>query len=150
MFVASGMQDYQLYDTGEGMKLESWAGIWLSRPDPQAIWKKQFPGKWEKAAAVYRRSSAGGGHWEYKRKLPERWEVEIGGLRFYVRPTGFKHTGLFPEQSCNWAFIREHTAPGDRVLNLFAYTGGATLAAAARCGSSRTRSPNWWKRPRSS
>ena len=131
MFVASGMQDYQLYDTGEGMKLESWAGIWLSRPDPQAIWKKQFPGKWEKAAAVYRRSSAGGGHWEYKRKLPERWEVEIGGLRFYVRPTGFKHTGLFPEQSCNWAFIREHTAPGDRVLNLFAYTGGATLAAAA-------------------
>ena len=131
MFVASGMQDYQLYDTGEGMKLESWAGIWLSRPDPQAIWKKQCPGKWEKAAAVYRRSSAGGGHWEYKRKLPERWEVEIGGLRFYVRPTGFKHTGLFPEQSCNWAFIREHTAPGDRVLNLFAYTGGATLAAAA-------------------
>ena len=131
MFIAQKIKDYQIYDTGDGMKLESWAGILLARPDPQVVWKKQFPEKWAQAAAVYTRSRAGGGHWEFRRKLPERWQVEIGGLKFYVRPTGFKHTGLFPEQSCNWEFIRAHTSPGDQVLNLFAYTGGATLAAAA-------------------
>lgn len=131
MFIAKDMKDYRIFDTGDGMKLESWAGVLLARPDPQVVWKKQFPGKWDGADAVYLRSSAGGGRWEFRKKLPDRWQVEIGGLKFYVRPTGFKHTGLFPEQSCNWAFIREHTRPGDRVLNLFAYTGGATLAAAA-------------------
>jgi len=131
MLITQEIKDYKIYDTGDGMKLESWAGVMLARPDPQVVWKKQFPEKWKKADAVYHRSSEGGGKWDFYKKLPERWEVEIEGLRFYVRPTGFKHTGLFPEQACNWKFIKEHTEPGDQVLNLFAYTGGATLAAAS-------------------
>lgn len=134
MLITQEIKDYKIYDTGDGMKLESWAGVMLARPDPQVVWKKQFPEKWKKADAIYHRSSEGGGKWNFYKKLPERWEVEIEGLRFYVRPTGFKHTGLFPEQACNWKFIKEHTEPGDQVLNLFAYTGGAT-AAAAKAGA---------------
>jgi len=105
----------------------------LSRPDPQAIWGKQDPGSWRLADAVYTRSSTGGGSWHYARRLPERWTIGWGPLQFYVRPTGFKHTGLFPEQAANWAFLMDQIRPmkGARVLNLFAYTGGATLACAA-------------------
>ena len=131
MFVADGMREYAVLDAGEGMKLESWAGYLLARPDPQAIWKKQAKDRWGEADAVYHRSAGGGGDWEFKRPLPERWEIGLDELRFYVRPTGFKHTGLFPEQIVNWRFMREVIQPGDEVLNLFAYTGGATLAAAA-------------------
>ena len=105
-----------------------------ARPDPQVIWEKQRPELWKKAAASYARSHTGGGHWDFFRELPERWTVSYGDLSFYVRPTGFKHTGLFPEQSANWDFMAEkirRAGREGRVLNLFAYTGGATLACAA-------------------
>ena len=130
MIIADKISDYKVLDTGDGMKLESWGGYLLARPDPQVIWKKSRPALWEKAHAVYHRSATGGGHWEYQKQLPERWEIGYGGLRFYVRPTGFKHTGLFPEQSANWQFMMDALSGGEEVLNLFAYTGGATLAAA--------------------
>ena len=133
MFITSDFKDYQILDTGGGMKLENWNGYILARPDPQAIWEKQAPELWKKADAVYLRSSAGGGSWDFKKELPERWTVSYKDLSFYVRPTGFKHTGLFPEQGANWDFAREKIINSGRhvkVLNLFAYTGGATLACA--------------------
>ncbi len=133
MFIAGKFLNYTILDTGEGMKLENWAGITLARPDPQVIWERQKPALWDKADAVYHRSNAGGGHWEFNRELPARWVLEFQGLKFYVRPTGFKHTGLFPEQSANWEFMMNAIrgqAEQPEILNLFAYTGGATLACA--------------------
>lgn len=130
MIVADRISEYTVLDAGEGMKLENWGGYILARPDPQVIWEKSRPQLWETAHAVYHRSSTGGGRWEYKKPLPERWEIGYEGLRFYVRPTGFKHTGLFPEQSANWQFMMDVLSGGEEVLNLFAYTGGATMAAA--------------------
>ena len=127
MFIASGWKDYEVIDTGDGEKLERWQDVILRRPDPQAIWPKQRPELWTRADAHYHRSAKGGGEWEFFKKLPERWTVSYGELRFYVHPTGFKHTGLFPEQAVNWdwmaARIREAKRP-IRVLNLFGYTGG--------------------------
>ena len=105
----------------------------LRRPDPQAIWPKQQPGLWEKPDAWYHRSQKGGGEWEFFKKLPERWTVSCGCLKFYVRPTGFKHTGLFPEQAVNWEWMSgliENAHRPIKVLNLFGYTGGATCACA--------------------
>lgn len=134
MFIADHWQDYEVLDTGDGEKLERWKNIVLRRPDPQAIWPKQEPALWEKADAWYHRSSRGGGEWEFRKKMPEKWTVEYRGLKFYVRPTGFKHTGLFPEQAVNWDWMRgivEKSGKPFRVLNLFAYTGGATAALAA-------------------
>ncbi len=133
MFIADKLTDYTILDTGEGMKLERWGKFTLSRPDPQAIWEKQDKRLWKSADAEYSRSSSGGGRWMYNTKLPERWVFNYGDLRFYVRPTGFKHTGLFPEQSANWDFMMNKLASkkGARVLNLFAYTGGATVACAS-------------------
>lgn len=134
MFVASEWKDYEVLDTGDGEKLERWKDILLRRPDPQAIWPKQQPNLWGKADAHYHRSARGGGEWEFFRTLPQRWTVDYRELKFYVRPTGFKHTGLFPEQAVNWdwmsGLIRRAGRP-IRVLNLFGYTGGATLACAA-------------------
>ncbi len=135
MRVASGWQDYRLLDTSNGEKLEMWKDVTLIRPDPQAIWKtpRTLP-QWKGADAHYLRASTGGGHWEYRRRLPESWEVSYRELTFQIRPTGFKHTGLFPEQAVNWDwFDRVIRCAGRpvRVLNLFAYTGGATLACAA-------------------
>ena len=134
MFIASDWKDYEVLDTGDGEKLERWRDIILRRPDPQAIWPKQKPEIWNRADAFYLRSPKGGGEWEFFKKLPERWTVRCGELEFYVRPTGFKHTGLFPEQAVNWAWmadlIRNANRP-IRVLNLFGYTGGATCACAA-------------------
>jgi len=134
MFVASEWKDYEVLDTGDGEKLERWKDIILRRPDPQAIWPKQKPEMWDRADAHYHRSAKGGGEWEFFRKLPDRWTVNYRELKFYVRPTGFKHTGLFPEQAVNWdwmaGLIRKANRPV-RVLNLFGYTGGATLACAA-------------------
>ncbi len=151
MFITDGFEDYKILDTGGGMKLERWGEYILSRPDPQVIWERQAPELWEKAHAEYVRSSEGGGRWEYRKKLPERWNIGYKGLRFYVRPTGFKHTGLFPEQAANWDYMRtaiEGAGFVPRVLNLFAYTGGATLACAA-AGASVThidaaKSMNGW------
>ena len=134
MFIASEWKDYEVLDTGDGEKLERWNDIVLRRPDPQAIWPKQKPELWNKADAYYHRSTKGGGEWEFFKKLPERWTIHYKDLKFYVRPTGFKHTGLFPEQAVNWDWMSGLIRKADRpvkVLNLFGYTGGATLACAA-------------------
>ena len=132
MFLASNWQDYEVLDTGNGEKLERWGRYLLIRPDPQVIWPARDEKKWDSALAHYIRSDKGGGQWDFREKLPEKWIVSYRDLKFYVRPTGFKHTGLFPEQAANWdamdALIK--TRPGARVLNLFAYTGGATVACA--------------------
>ncbi|MBO4883821.1 MAG: class I SAM-dependent methyltransferase [Clostridia bacterium] len=134
MFIADGWKDYEVIDTGNGEKLERWGRVILRRPDPQTIWPPQNEALWAQCDAHYHRSTKGGGEWEFMKKLPERWEIGYKGLRFYVRPTGFKHTGLFPEQAVNWdwmgGLIRAAKRPV-RVLNLFGYTGGATLACAA-------------------
>ncbi len=133
MFVSDRWEDYELLDAGDGMKLERWKDVLLARPEPQAVWPQQQPQLWDRADATYHRSQTGGGRWEFARSLPECWEVRYGELRFAVRPTGFKHTGLFPEQAVNWDFMRQciQKAKGSvKVLNLFAYTGGATLACA--------------------
>ena len=133
MFIANGWKDFEVLDTGAGEKLERWGDYLLARPDPQVIWPRAQEKLWSRAQAHYTRSERGGGAWDFKERLPERWEVSYGDLRFYVRPTGFKHTGLFPEQAANWdamaALLKKR--PGARVLNLFAYTGGASLACAA-------------------
>ena len=128
-------QDYELLDCSGGERLERWGKIVLIRPDPQVIWNtpKDHP-CWYKADARYIRSKEGGGHWECRRQLPEAWKINYRDLQFKISPTGFKHTGLFPEQAVNWDMMREKITGAGRsvkVLNLFAYTGGATLAAAA-------------------
>lgn len=135
MFLASEWKDYEVLDTGNGEKLERWGSVVLRRPDPQTIWPPRAPEKWKTAEAHYHRSERGGGEWEFLTRLPEKWQVRYGDLKFWVRPTGFKHTGLFPEQAANWDWIRATIAASGRndvrVLNLFGYTGGATLACAA-------------------
>ena len=132
MKVASNWKDYEIIDMANGEKLERWGGITLIRPDPQIIWKeKSFPQKWKGANARYIRSKNGGGNWEYKSKIPEKWSIKYKDLIFNVKPMGFKHTGVFPEQAVNWDWMMEKIKEADReikVLNLFAYTGGATLA----------------------
>ena len=134
MFLADRWQDYQVLDTGNGEKLERWGGVILRRPDPQVIWPPAQEELWQTAQAHYHRSEKGGGEWEFLRPLPDRWTISYGPLCFYVRPTGFKHTGLFPEQAANWdwmaGLIGKRRAQGRpvRVLNLFGYTGGASLA----------------------
>ena len=134
MWIADGWKDYELLDCGGGEKLERWGQQILVRPDPQAIWETDHKNAgWRQANARYSRSSTGGGHWD-KRKLPEQWAVAYKDLRFQVKPMNFKHTGLFPEQAANWDFAMEQIRNADRpirVLNLFAYTGGATVACAA-------------------
>ena len=134
MWYSEHWKDYELLDASDGERLERWGDLILIRPDPQIIWKGA--GKhpmWKRADGIYRRSSTGGGAW-VKNQLPESWTIRYGELGFLLRPMGFKHTGLFPEQAANWdwfsALIRKEERPV-RVLNLFAYTGGATLAAAA-------------------
>lgn len=135
MFLADSWTDYEVLDTGDGEKLERWGDVILRRPDPQTIWPKEKPELWAKAHAHYHRSEKGGGEWEMMRRLPDRWTIRHGELEFYVRPTGFKHTGLFPEQAANWVWmqnlIRESGRRDVKVLNLFGYTGGATLACAS-------------------
>ena len=135
MFLADSWIDYEVLDTGDGEKLERWGDVILRRPDPQTIWPKADGKLWKSAQAHYHRSERGGGEWEFLKKLPERWTVCHEDLTFYVRPTGFKHTGLFPEQAANWLWmsdlIRKDGRKEIKVLNLFGYTGGATLACAA-------------------
>ena len=132
MIVANGWKDYEIIDMANGEKLERWKDIILVRPDPQIIWKdKSFPNKWKDANAVYKRSSTGGGAWDYKKKVPANWQVKYKNLTFNIKPMGFKHTGLFPEQAANWDWMIEKIKNAKReikVLNLFAYTGGATVA----------------------
>ena len=134
MKIVKDFEEYQILDMSEGMKLESWNGKELLRPDPQIIWSnKEKPEYWDKVDAVYHRSNKGGGNWEIKNhKLPESWQVSYKDLTFNIKLMGFKHTGLFPEQAYNWNLIREKIKNAGRpvkVLNLFAYTGGASVAA---------------------
>ena len=137
MFLTTTWKDFEVLDTGDGEKLERWGDVILRRPDPQTIWPKADPALWRQAQAWYHRSDKGGGEWEFFSRLPEKWVIAHEALRFYVRPTGFKHTGLFPEQAVNWDWmsdlVRGEVSRGKtvRVLNLFAYTGGATMACAA-------------------
>ncbi len=135
MFIADKWQTFEVLDTGNGDKLERWGKFVLCRPDPQVIWPAQDPSMWDAAQAHYYRSERGGGEWRFREQLPERWQISYGDLRFHVRPTGFKHTGLFPEQATNWDWMRNLIKKRDgnvKVLNLFAYTGGATMACAAQ------------------
>ena len=134
MHIAEDWKDYKIIATGDGYKLEQWKDVVLLRPDPQVIWAAQrdlfaYPG----IHAVYRRSDKGGGAWEYRKPMPAEWEVSYKELRFKVKPMGFKHTGLFPEQAANWEVMSsliKNAGRKIRVLNLFAYTGGATVACA--------------------
>ena len=134
-------QEYELIDSSDGERLERWGEYILIRPDPQVIWKGKREHKlWQRAHGIYRRSNSGGGAW-VKNDVPEKWTINYGELTFMLKPMGFKHTGLFPEQAANWDWfsrlIKERVAKGKsvKVLNLFAYTGGAT-AAAAKAGAS--------------
>lgn len=133
MFITHKWQDYEVIDAGDGYKLERWKDIILQRPDPQAIWAKADPELWKNCDAVYERSNSGGGSWTFNKKLPERWTVGYNDIQFFVRPTGFKHTGLFPEQAANWDFMIDeinNSQNRPKILNLFAYTGGASVALA--------------------
>ena len=126
-------KDYELLDCSCGERLERWGRVTLIRPDPQVIWQteKKHP-MWHKADAVYHRSNTGGGHWEVRGKVPDRWEIGYKDLTFNVKTMGFKHTGVFPEQAVNWDYVRtliEKANRPVRVLNLFSYTGAATVSA---------------------
>lgn len=136
MLVSNEWKDYELLDMAKGQKLEKWGKYILIRPDPQIVWdKKTNPKLWEKADAKYIRSNTGGGHWEKYSKIDENWSIKYKNLVFNLKPMGFKHTGLFPEQAVNWNYIiskisqRTKKNQEVKVLNLFAYTGGATVAA---------------------
>ncbi len=138
MWATENWKDYELLDCSDGQRLERWGNYTLIRPDPQVIWKncKKHPA-WRKADGVYTRSKSGGGSWN-ENKLPEEWRIGYGDLRFALKPMGFKHTGLFPEQAVNWDWFGDlirHAGRPIKVLNLFAYTGGATVAA-AKAGAS--------------
>ena len=132
MDVANNWKDYEILDMANGEKLERWGNVYLIRPDPQIIWKnKSFPEKWNMANARYNRSNTGGGSWKYNKKMPDNWQIKYKDLAFNIKPMGFKHTGLFPEQAVNWDWMITKIKNAKRnikVLNLFAYTGGATVA----------------------
>ena len=135
MNIANNWEDYKILDMADGQKLERWGNVVLSRPDPQIIWKeKSYPQKWKNINATYYRSKTGGGAWEYNKKMPSQWQIKYKELTFNIKPMGFKHTGLFPEQAVNWDWMMDKIRNAKRdikVLNLFAYTGGATVACAA-------------------
>ena len=134
MWISDNWQDYELLDASDGERLERWGKYILIRPDPQIIWKnKRTAAEWKRADGIYRRSKSGGGEWTV-RNMPENWTVSYGDLNFMLRPMGFKHTGLFPEQAVNWDWfsriirsaVSKNPEKRPRVLNMFAYTGGAT------------------------
>ena len=132
MDVANNWKDYEILDMANGEKLERWGNITLIRPDPQIIWKeKSFPEKWKNANAKYNRSNTGGGNWNFIKPLPKSWQIKYKDLTFNIKPMGFKHTGIFPEQAVNWDWMMNKIRNSNReikVLNLFAYTGGASVA----------------------
>lgn len=135
MRIADKWKDYSIIATGDGMKLERWNDVYLLRPDPQVIWPERLQmSAYKSLNAIYNRSESGGGGWKILKKMPQEWTVSYGDLKFLVKPMGFKHTGLFPEQAVNWDRMRELISNAGRpvnVLNLFAYTGGATVACLA-------------------
>lgn len=132
MRTVEGFSDYELIDADSGERLERWGDIILIRPDPQIIWSgKRTDKRWREAHARYHRSQSGGGYWETLKKVPDVWSIGYEELTFRLKPMGFKHTGLFPEQAVNWTLARKLIERENReisVLNLFAYTGGATVA----------------------
>lgn len=132
--MTTGWKDYEIIAAGGGEKLERWKNVYLLRPDPQAIWEAPFDlAKYPKLNARYVRSSDGGGRWEYFRNMPDEWQIGWEDCKFLIKPMGFKHTGLFPEQAENWAKMRKIVKTAKdrpRVLNLFGYTGGASVALA--------------------
>ena len=136
MNIARDWKDYEILDMADGMKLERWGNVVLTRPDPQIVWKdRSFKKLWNETFAIYERSSSGGGAWNYKKAVPKQWSVKYKNLTFNVKPMGFKHTGIFPEQAVNWDFMiekikneRARTGRKIKVLNLFAYTGCASVA----------------------
>ena len=141
MRLVEDFKDYELIDAAGGQKLERWGNIVLIRPDPQAVWTDRTNNPlWNNADAVYHRSEKGGGYWEILKKVPDVWNISYNGLTFRLKPMGFKHTGLFPEQAVNWKLVEEIITKANRplkVLNLFAYTGGATVAC-LKAGASVT------------
>ena len=131
MRISNEWVDYECIDAGNGEKLERWGNVILRRPDPQAMWYTDDYSKWKNVDGFYHRSKSGGGNWEFFSKLDEFWTIDYKGLTFKVSPTGFKHTGLFPEQAVNWDFMMKKIKNSNRkikVLNLFSYTGAATMA----------------------
>ncbi len=132
MRYSKDFKDYELIDADSGNRLERWGNVVLVRPDPQVMWNEgYFDDRWKKANAVYHRSASGGGYWEKKTDVPDVWKINYKDLTFCLKPMGFKHTGLFPEQAVNWDLARELIEKENRqisVLNLFGYTGGATVA----------------------
>ena len=131
--ISDKWKDYECLDAGNGEKLERWGNVILRRPEPQAMWEISFDKSWKNVDGFYHRSSKGGGYWDFKKKLPDYWTVTYKDLTFKVTPTNFKHTGLFPEQATNWDFMMDKIKKSKRkikVLNLFAYTGAATMACA--------------------
>ena len=138
MYTTDNWKDYELLDTSDGERLERWGNYILIRPDPQVIWNgvRRHP-LWKKADGHYVRSQSGGGHWEIN-QFPEKWQIDYKNLTFNIKPMGFKHTGVFPEQAANWDWFGNMIKNSGRkisVLNLFAYTGGATIAAASNGAS---------------
>lgn len=135
LLLADKWKEYELIDMGNGEKLERWGDYVLRRPDPQIMWPMQSEwALWKNPHGHYHRSARGGGQWEHKKKYPEKWVINYKNLKFNISPTGFKHTGLFPEQAANWDWSMDLIKNAKRpikVLNLFAYTGGATVACAA-------------------
>ena len=147
MRLSEKWQDYECIDAGNGEKLERFGDVVLVRPEPQAMWPRQINDSWKKIDGIYHRSKDGGGSWEFYKKLPDFWTVSYGDLVFKVTPTNFKHTGLFPEQATNWDFMMDKIKNAGRdikVLNLFGYTGAATVAcskAGARQSPAFSTSP---------
>ena len=139
MKISSDWKDYECIASGDGEKIERWGNVILRRPDPQIIWNKSNNEIWNKWDGFYHRSNKGGGNWEFRTKLKDSWTINYGDLKFKVSPTNFKHTGIFPEQATNWDFImdkvKSYKGNDMRVLNLFAYTGCATMAA-SKAGAS--------------
>jgi 23S rRNA (cytosine1962-C5)-methyltransferase len=134
MRITDAWKDYELIDCSDGERLERWGDIILIRPDPQVIWKTEKKNKlWREAHARYHRSNTGGGSWQFYKKIPEVWQIKFNDLEFNLKPMSFKHTGVFPEQACNWELVRDIIKNSGRedvkVLNLFAYTGAATVSA---------------------
>lgn len=131
-YISDEWKDYECISAGNGEKLERWENVIFRRPEPQAMWPIEKTDLWNKVDGFYHRSNKGGGYWDFKSKLPEFWTVKYKDLTFKVSPTNFKHTGLFPEQAANWDFSMNKIKSANRpikVLNLFAYTGAATMAA---------------------
>lgn len=152
LVVSDSWKDFILIDSGWGFRLEKWGRYVLVRPDPQAVWEKSSENLWNKPDAVYNRSSSGGGQWKYNTEIPESWIINYKNMSFKVRPTGFKHTGIFPEQAANWDWIYKITKERNvkNALNLFGYTGAATissvLAGASTCHVDASKGAvNWCK-----